>query len=141
MKLSKNFSLNELKHSDTAIRKSIDNMPNEEHIDNLETLAKELLQPIRDHLGRPITISSGFRSRKLNTKLRGAKSSHHMRGMAADLVFDGMDTVFPWIVENLKYTQVIFEESGRRRWIHVSYDKDNLKQEALTYKNGKYMHY
>ena len=65
MKLSANFSLSEMTKSQTAIRKDIDNTPTQEHIDNLKYVAENLLQPIRDHFGKPVTVSSGYRSVEL----------------------------------------------------------------------------
>ena len=60
MRLSKNFTLKELIKSDTAVRKGINNNPNEDHINNLERLATNILQPVRDHFAKVVSISSGY---------------------------------------------------------------------------------
>ena len=66
MKLSKNFDLDEFRKSVTAIRNGISNEPTKEHIYNIQLLVKYILQPLRDALGKPIKITSGYRSENLN---------------------------------------------------------------------------
>ena len=91
MKLSKNFSLEELIKSDTAIRKEINNIPSEDVTSNLQELVDNVLQPIRDRMG-PVVIVSGYRSPQLNTEIGGSKTSDHCLGMAADIEVLGMTT-------------------------------------------------
>jgi zinc D-Ala-D-Ala carboxypeptidase len=140
MNLSANFSLKELTKSDTATRLGIDNTPDEETIDNLKTLCDKVLQPVREHFGKPIKISSGYRSPELNSSpaVGGSKTSDHCKGMAVDFEIEGLSNpeVATWIMENLTYSQLILEfyvqgqpNSG---WIHVSYDPNNLKKQELT---------
>ena len=62
MRLSQNFTLAELIKSQTAERKSINNNPNEDNIENLQRLCDHVLQPVRDHFGKVVSVSSGFRS-------------------------------------------------------------------------------
>lgn len=144
MKLSKNFTLHELTKSDMAVRKSIDNTPSLTVIDNLQVLVDEVLQPIRNNLG-PVIVTSGYRSPKLNVAIGGSPTSDHCLGMAADIEVLDMDNwkLANYIADNLKFTQLILEfyinglpDSG---WVHVSYDKNDLKKEVLTAKkvNGK----
>jgi hypothetical protein len=137
MKLSKNFTLGELIKSQTAIRHSIDNTPSLTAIDNLQVLVDNVLQPIREHFGRPVTISSGYRSPDINRIIGGSDTSHHSRGMAADFEIMGMDNkeLAQWIQDNLKFTQLILEfytdgdpNSG---WVHVGYDPKDLKCQVL----------
>ena len=85
MKLSNNFSLEELIKSDTANKCEIKNTPNSLELKNLTNLATKVLQPIRDTFGKPIIISSGFRSIQLNKKVGGASNSDHLFGAAADI--------------------------------------------------------
>ena len=85
MRLSKNFSYDELVYSATAERLKLDNTPNEKEIEFLRKLANEVLQPIRDKWGRPIVVTSGFRSEKVNNAVGGVKNSQHRLGQAADL--------------------------------------------------------
>lgn len=77
IKLSKNFTLNEMNHSATAIRRKIDNTPNEQVIKCLKELCQNVLQPIRDKIKKPITVTSGYRCEKLNNAVGGAKTSQH----------------------------------------------------------------
>ena len=84
MNLSKNFTLNEFLRSDTASRYKIDNKPNEEQLDNLSFVAEQL-EIIRSYYNKPIFISSGFRTKELNTLLKGSKTSQHMQGLAVDI--------------------------------------------------------
>ena len=79
MKLSENFSLNELTKSQTATRRGISNQPSEEHLENLKALVENVLQPIRDSKGQPIRISSGYRSSRLNTAIGGSENSQHCK--------------------------------------------------------------
>jgi hypothetical protein len=138
MNLSANFSLKELTKSDTATRLGIDNTPDDETIDNLKMLCEKVLQPVRDHFGKSVTVNSGFRSSETNQATGGSKSSDHVKGQAADIEIAGVANaeLAQWIMDNLDYTQLILEfytqgvpDSG---WVHVSYDPNNLKKQELT---------
>ena len=83
MNLSRNFSLQELIKSDTAIRKGIDNNPNADQIKKLEMLCERVLQPVRDHFGR-VKVTSGFRSPELCTAIGSSVNSQHAKAEAAD---------------------------------------------------------
>jgi len=142
--LSYNFTLAELVKSDTAIRRNINNTPNESVISNLQELVTNVLQPVRDKFG-PLIISSGYRSAQLNVAIGGSTYSDHCLGMAADIQAPGLDNkqLALYIKDNFKYTQLILEfytegipHSG---WVHVSYDKSDLKCEVLsaTKQSGK----
>jgi hypothetical protein len=138
MNLSANFSLKELTKSDTATRLGIDNTPDEEALDNLKTLCDKVLQPVREHFGKSVTVNSGYRSPESNAAVGGSKTSDHCKGMAADIEIAGVANadLAQWIMDNLDYTQLILEfytkgipDSG---WVHVSYDPNNLKKQELT---------
>ena len=119
MQLSKNFTLKELTHSDTATRKGLDNTPTSEALANLERLVNLILQPLRDKLG-PIRINSGYRSYKVNKAVGGANNSQHTKGQAADIVFlkEDLYKAFEYIKDsNLPYDQLILEFDS---WIHIS---------------------
>jgi zinc D-Ala-D-Ala carboxypeptidase len=137
MKLSKNFTLNELTRSQTAIRRGIDNSPTMTVIDNLQALVDNVLQPLRDSQG-PVNITSGFRSEAINAAVGGSNTSHHTRGMAADLTVVGKTNkeICEWIRDNLKFTQLIWEfpakENPQAGWVHVAYDPKDLKCQVLT---------
>ncbi len=120
MKLSPNFELSELLHSQEAIRRGIDNTPTSTIVAELQRLAQLILQPLRDHVGRPIVISSGYRSPALNVAVGGARESAHMQGRAADITVPGMKPreVCLAIVElGLPFDQVISEGGA---WCHVA---------------------
>ena len=138
MNLSANFSLKELTKSDTATRLGIDNTPDDETIDNLKTLCDKVLQPVREHFGKSVTVNSGYRSPESNAAVGGSKTSDHCKGQAADIEIAGVANaeLAQWIMDNLDYTQLILEfytqgipDSG---WVHVSYDPNNLKKQELT---------
>ncbi len=146
MKLSKNLSLSEVIKSNTAIKNGIDNSPTLEHLNNLEILAEKIFQPIREHFGVPIGISSGYRSKALNKAIGGSKTSQHCSGQALDLDADiyGKVTnkeIFDFIVENLDFDQVINEFNYS--WVHVSYTtkKANRKMLLKAYKVNNKTHY
>jgi|OM-RGC.v1.017983456 Uncharacterized protein conserved in bacteria len=130
LQLTNNFTLGELTRSRTARVRGIKNEPGEEAIKNLMMLCERVLQPARNACG-PIWVTSGYRSPKLNKAIGGAKRSHHMRGMAADIVPASETSLFElgkWIHENCNYTQLIYEFE---EWIHVAYDPHDLRQQSL----------
>jgi hypothetical protein len=142
MKLSENLELSEVIRSESAKRLGVNNTPTAEHIENLKALAENIFQPIRDHFGVPIRISSGYRSAALNKKIGGAKVSQHLSGEALDLDNDNTSItnkeIFDFIVENLDFDQVINEFDYS--WVHVSYTtkRKNRKQILKAIKqNGK----
>ena len=149
MILSKNFSLSEFTKSVSAIRGGIDNEPTKEHIRNIQLLVKFVLQPLREALGKPIRITSGYRSEALNKLIKGSKRSQHCRGQASDIQFfvDGvMDNKLIWekVIElQLPFDQMINEFDYS--WIHISYNHEHNRKSMLeAYKeNGrtKYKYY
>jgi zinc D-Ala-D-Ala carboxypeptidase len=143
MKLSKNLTLAEVVRSETAKRIGIDNTPTEKHLDNLKTLAKEIFQPIRDHFKKPIHISSGYRSERLNSSLKGTSTtSQHMTGEAIDIDNDGTSVsnleIFQFIKNNLDFDTLIWEFGNDESpaWIHVSY-RANRPQRGRVLKATK----
>lgn len=142
MNLSTNFTLEELTHSATAIRKGIDNTPSEEIILKLKDLCDNVLQPLRDHFGI-IHVSSGYRCVELNKLIGGAKTSQHTKGEAADIKLPSGDNylLFKYIEENLEFDQLIYEfgTDKQPQWIHVSFNEGHNRKEVLrAYKiNGK----
>lgn len=145
MKLSENFSLQELTKSETALRLGMKNDPTEADIENLKTLCEKVLQPVREHFKMGVKVNSGFRHPEVNAKVGGSKTSDHCKGQAADIEIPSIANadLANWISDNLSYTQLILEfytpgipDSG---WVHVSYDPKNLKKQNLTAtsKNGK----
>ena len=138
MNLSANFTLKELTRSDTADRLDIDNTPNEEQIESLRLLCENILQPVREHFGKPVKINSGFRCPALNQATGGSATSDHCKGQACDFEIDGVSNpeLAEWVSQNCKYTQLILEfytqgqpNSG---WVHASFNPENLKCQELT---------
>lgn len=138
MKLTNNFTLEELTKSETALRRGLDNTPTVEVVENLKVLAEKVLQPVRDHFAKGVKVNSGYRAPEVNAAVGGSKTSDHCLGMAADIEIPGLPNaeLAEWIEANLEYTQLILEfytqgvpDSG---WVHVSYDPKNLKKQSLT---------
>ena len=145
MKLTANFSLEELTKSETALRFDLDNEPNDEQLANLVALCECVLQPVRDHFGKGVKVNSGLRTPEVNAKVGGSKTSDHCKGMAADIEIPGVANaeLAKWITDNLEFRQVILEfytpgipDSG---WVHVSYNAGDNKKQVLTAtkQNGK----
>jgi zinc D-Ala-D-Ala carboxypeptidase len=146
MQLSKNLSLAEMIISAEAKRKSISNMPNDDHLANMKKLAINIFQPIRDHFKEPIHISSGYRSLALNKAIKGSASSQHCSGEAMDIDMDGTTIsnaqVFDYIKNNLNFDQLIWEFGTDKNpnWVHVSYESSGKQRKQILKaikKNGK----
>jgi len=137
MKLSKNLDLSEVTRSESAKRHGISNQPTPEHIENFKLLAEKIFEPIRNHFGVPIRISSGYRSKELNAKIGGSSSSQHCKGQAIDIDQDGTSItnrqVFDFIKDNLPFDQLIYEfgDDQNPSWIHVSYNKNEQRGQVL----------
>lgn len=135
-KLSKNFTLAELIASPTAARLGINNSPNKTQIENLRALCKNVLQPLRDHYGKPLVVTSGLRVPRLNVAVGGVSNSSHTRGEAADFTIPGVDnrTVWRWITNNLVFDQNILEyyRGGNSGWIHLSYSRSRNRKSTFT---------
>jgi len=136
MQLSENFSIEELTVTDTDLY----NTPGQAELEKLLFLATYILQPIRNKFGA-IKITSGFRSKQVNEKIGGSATSQHPAGEAADFipVNATYKEVFEWAKDNLKYGQIILEQKGETRWIHISIPrlaKQNMQ--AMVFKDGIY---
>ena len=143
MKLSKHLELAEVIRSSTAKRLGIKNEPTAEHLANLKLLAENIFEPIREHFGRPIFISSGYRSAALNKATPGASTtSQHSKGEALDIDLDGTEIsnkqVFEFIKNNLNFDQLINEFDYS--WVHVSFSSTGKQRKQIlsaTKVNGK----
>ena len=137
MQLSKNLSLAEVMRSETAKRKGISNMPTPEHIENFKKLAENVFQPIREHFGCPIHISSGYRSAALNKAVGGSASSQHCTGEAIDIDMDGTSItnkqVFDFVKEHVNFDQMIWEfgTDTNPDWVHVSYESTGKQRKQV----------
>jgi hypothetical protein len=148
MKLSEHLDLSEVIRSESAKRKGISNMPTAEHIANFKLLAENIFEPIRNHFRVPIIISSGYRSKELNTEIGGSLTSQHCTGEAIDIDMDGTPNgvtnkmIFDFIRENLNYDQLIYEfgTADNPDWVHVSYESSGKQRKQVlkaTRVNGK----
>lgn len=138
---AENFRYREFIRSDTAIRLGIDNTPTDDHWENIEKLAVNILQPVREALGR-IRITSGYRSPELNIAIGGSKYSNHCRGEASDIE-SGEDVslieLLEWVYNNTQFRTLIAEYFDSDGWVHVDYRKGkNLKRLRLKDKNHNY---
>ena len=143
VQLSKNFSLTELTKSQTATRKGIDNAPGPEHQENLKRLCESILQRVRDHFNRVVSVSSGYRSPELCTAIGSKITSQHAKGEAADFEIYGISNkeLADWINENLYYDQLILEywkeSAPNSGWVHCSFSLNgNRKQYLRAYKEN-----
>lgn len=129
MNLSAHLSEAEYIKSDTAKRKGIDNSMTPEHTENAKVLAAKVFEPIRLHFAKPIYLSSGYRSKALNTAIGGSLSSQHCSAEAMDLDQDDRGTgvtnrmVFDYIKSSVDFDQLIWEfgDSQNPDWVHVSF--------------------
>ena len=124
--------------SRTATRLGLSNSPNEEHVKNMQALAENIFQPLRDYFGVPIHISSGYRSEALNKAIGGSKSSQHCKGQAMDIDRDGYSQpnnaqIFEYIKNNLDFDQMIWEFGTQQNpeWVHVSHKRDGKNRAEL----------
>ena len=135
MNLTRNISLEELTTSQTATRLKINNKPTPEIIENLKVVAAQV-QKVRDHFGKPLIISSGYRSEKLNSAIGGARNSQHTKGEAIDIQSTNGYTnadIFNYIKNNLDFDQLIWEYGTRKepKWVHISYKKSGNRKQIL----------
>ena len=145
MQLSKHFTLEEFEKSQTATRKNIINKAGAGEIKNLGDLCYEVLEPVRAHFDKPITITSGFRSKELCVAIGSSENSQHTcnNGAAADFEIAGISNlqVALWIQNNVDFDQLILEyytgepNSG---WVHVSYQEGSNRKQVLTFDGKSY---
>lgn len=135
-RISEHISYIEAVKSITATRLGISNTPTPAAIKNMEQLAEACFEPLRKMHGRPILISSFFRSVELNEATGGAINSQHLAGVTSGLAEAAMDIdcdgfnngltnaqAFEWLRKNVKFDQLIWEFGNDKNpdWVHVSY--------------------
>ena len=145
MQLSKLFKLEEFTKSMTATRKGINNEPGSGDIKNLENLCYEILEPLRAKFGKPIIITSGYRSEELCEAIGSKKTSQHSKGQAADLEIASIPNIqiAYWLKNNVDFDQLILEfyskDDPSAGWVHVSYnEKGSNRKQVLTYDGKKF---
>lgn len=120
MNITENFTLEELVHSDTAIAKGIKNEPGTRERLAMMNLCAKLLQPLREAVGKPISINSGYRCPELNKAVGGVPSSQHVKGEAADLHIEGKAGD---LLEVLEESELPFDQAilyRHKNFLHVS---------------------
>ena len=148
--ISKHISYKEGVYSNTALRRGIDNTPNEEQLANMKLIGEKIFEPLREYVGGPIKINSFFRCPELNTAIGGSRTSQHCKGQAMDIddTFKHKSNaeMYHYIKDNLDFDQMIWEfgDDDNPNWVHVSYvspDKNRNRCLKAYKENGrtKYM--
>jgi len=143
-KISQHVTWYEGVHSETATRKNIKNIPNYTELANMKLVANKIFEPVRNHFGCPIAITSFFRCQKLNTVLGGSRTSQHKIGQAIDMNGNRLGKVtnseiFNYILDNLDFDQLIWEYGTDKEpdWVHVSYKQKGNRNKVLKAVRGK----
>ena len=137
MKLSENLSIAEATYSATALRKGIVNKPTVTHLISLKEVANNIFQPCREHFGKPLRVTSGYRSKELNKAIGGSNNSQHSKGEALDMQSTSGYTnreLFMYIKDHLTFDQLIGEfpdNVGEFSWVHCSYKEEGNRGEVL----------
>jgi zinc D-Ala-D-Ala carboxypeptidase len=138
-KICKYLTIGEVIRSESAKRNGISNMPTAEHLENMKALGTNVFDKVREHIGKPIGLSSGYRSEALNNAIKGSsKTSQHCKGEAVDIDADihGGTTnkeIFDFIRLNLDFDQLIWEFGTYEQpdWVHVSYKRNGGNRKSI----------
>ena len=128
-----NFTMSELIYSDTAVKNNINNMPDINSLDYMLNLIVYCLQPIREKLGKAMTITSGYRCTEVNNLVGGVSTSQHTKGQAVDFTVSGYTPAqLVTLIQGygIEYDQLINEYD---QWVHISYVKGNNRGQVLKY--------
>ena len=122
-----NFTISELIYSDTAVKNNINNMPDINSLDCMLDLIVYCLQPIRDKLGLPMTITSCYRNSEVNALVGGVSNSQHTKGQAVDFTVSGYTPA--QLVARIQFSGIEFDQliNEYDSWVHISYVKGNNK--------------
>ncbi len=134
----KYFTFEEFEKSDTAKKLGIDNTLPKECRKNVEALVDNVLDPLREQYGKPIVVSSGYRSTELNTKIGGSRTSEHCQAAAADIIatngnpLSELFILVLWL--DLPFNQLIYEKG---QWMHISYSRNGVNKRQILIYDGK----
>ena len=135
MQLSEHLTLAEVTKSQTATRLGISNDPDAHQLAALKAIAEHIFEPVRNHFGVPIGISSGLRSKALNKAIGGSARSQHCHGQALDIdadIYGGINNrnIFRYIQNHLDFDQLIWEfgDDNNPAWVHVSFVDDDTNR-------------
>lgn len=127
MNISQYITMAEATKSETAIRMGLDNTPSDEILDNMRFVATKVFDRIRAHFGKPIAVTSFYRSFPVNKAIGGSTTSQHCLGQAIDIDGDKLggvknSDIFKYIKDNLDFDQLIWEFGNNEEpdWVHVS---------------------
>lgn len=131
----KHFTLEELSRTSTGVL----NTPTPEAIKSLEILVANILDPLREAMGEPIRITSGYRSPRVNRIVGGAPTSQHTQGEAVDFVCEHLPEAFHYIRQHLPFDQLIWERGDAQRpaWVHVSLRREGRNRHIVLRFDGK----
>ena len=141
MRISQHITHAEVFKSQAAVRHKISNTTNDpEILKNIKHVAENIFEPIRKHFGKPIGISSFYRSSELNKIVRGSSTSQHTTGEAIDIdadIFGGLTNkeIFEFVKNNLEYDQLIWEYGTTKNpaWVHVSLKRNGKNRKQILY--------
>jgi len=137
MKISNYIQIETACKSETAIRKGIENVPNDEQLEAMRLLCEKVYDPLCKTLGRALPVTSFFRSIKLNKAIGGSSTSQHCKGEAVDIDCDGIDIensiIFYTIRSEFEFDQLIWEfgDDNNPAWVHVSFSKNGNRGSVL----------
>ena len=138
-RISKHISYQEAIRSQEAIRRGIDNTPNDVQLKFMKEVAETCFEPLRKWYGEPLIVSSFFRSAVLNKAIKGSKTSQHVLGKAIDIdTGDNKENLrlFEWAKANLVFDQLIHEfgDEYGPSWVHISFDRGANRNQVLYIK-------
>lgn len=143
MRLTEHFTLAEMTHSEAATRLGIKNVPPPAVVEALRLVCVHILEPVRAHFGKPVTINSGYRSQAVNRAVKGSSTSQHVKGEAVDFEVSGVSNmeVAAWVRFNIQFDQLIAECVSRRDpaagWVHCSWKPSGRRMSVLTFRVGE----
>ncbi|WP_352422263.1 D-Ala-D-Ala carboxypeptidase family metallohydrolase [Proteiniphilum sp.] len=137
-RITKNFTLDELTHSNTAKARKIPNQPGKVEKENLVKLAIGLLQPLRDLYGKPMVVNSGYRSPEVNKLVGGVPASQHTKGQAADISCQSPRELQKLLIKSgLPFDQAILYDDGRNNFLHLSFNEGKNRKQVLYSKGTR----
>lgn len=136
-KISEHLTVADVVRSTTATVKKIKNIPTEEELQHLKDLAEHVYEPVWVYMEGLMVITSGYRSKALNTAVKGSTTSFHCKGMGIDLMsthpHKTNKDLFNFIKDNLNFTELGWEKYYKDQpvWVHVGYDKNRCTEKEI----------
>lgn len=134
MQLTQNFTLEEMISSSTGNRLNIQNVPSQKEIEKIRELCEKILQPVRTKYGKPIRVTSGFRSPAINNAVKGSSTSQHLKGEAADIVCENNRNLWNLICGMIQGGEIIVGQlidEKNLKWIHISLPSETQRNRIL----------